>query len=143
MDDLSYEEFNKGKNGFVGLLVLGLIILGLALGVFTTFRQETLVCKAKNDTCYVQKTNFAGLKYKKKLIKISDIKNITYIPQSVKGNRYAKGYTQYFLTLIDKKNDRIIVFSTYYYEIDEVKDAIKNLKKQIDQKKDEIILKRN
>ena len=60
MDDLSYEEFNKGKNGFVGLLVLGLIILGLALGVFTTFRQETLVCNAQSDICYVQKTNFAG-----------------------------------------------------------------------------------
>lgn len=143
MDEISYEEFNKGKNNLVGLLVAGLIIIGLALGMFTTFKQETLICDAQKDKCYVQKTNFAGLKYKKKLIKMSDIKNVTYIPQSIKGNRYAKGYTSYFLTFIDKNNNRIIVFSTYYYEKDEVDYAIKNLKKQLAQKNNTIILKRN
>lgn len=143
MDEISYEEFNKGKNNLVGLLVAGLIIIGLALGMFTTFKQETLVCDAQKDKCYVQKTNFAGLKYKKKLINMSDIKDVTYIPQSVKGNRYAKGYTSYFLTFIDKNNNRIIVFSTYYYEKDEVYYAIKNLKKQLAKKNNTIILKRN
>lgn len=65
MDEISYEEFNKGKNNLVGLLVAGLIIIGLALGMFTTFKQETLVCDAQKDKCYVQKQILPDLNIKR------------------------------------------------------------------------------
>ena len=83
MDDMSYEEYNRGKNNFVGILVSGLIIIGIAVGFFTTFKQETLVCDARKNKCYIEKTNIAGLKSKKELITLSDIKNASFIQQRV------------------------------------------------------------
>lgn len=143
MDDVSYEEFNRGKNNLLFIVVFSLILLGVVLGIFTTFKQETLVCDKSKDLCYVQKTNIAGLKYKKKLIKMSNISNVSFMPQKVTGNRYAKGYTSYFLTFIDRANNPIIIFSTDYYEKSEVDMAIKYLKKQITDNKTEIKLDRN
>lgn len=143
MDELSYEEYNKGKNNFVGILVLTLIVIGIAGGLFTTFKQETLVCELQKNQCYVKKTNMAGLKSKKKLIKLSEIKNVSFIPQRVKGNRYAKGYTSYLLIFNDKNNNRVIIFSTDYYDKNEVNYAIKYIKTQLKSKNKKIILNRN
>ena len=84
MDDMSYEEYNRGKNNFVGILVSGLIIIGIAVGFFTTFKQET-----------------------------------------------------------DKNNNRVIIFSTDYYDKSEVDNAIKYINTQLKTKDKKIILNRN
>lgn len=143
MDDMSYEEYNRGKNNFVGILVSGLIIIGIAVGFFTTFKQETLVCVPQKNKCYIEKTNIAGLKSKKELITLSDIKNASFIQQRVKGNLYAKGYTSYLLIFNDKNNNRVIIFSTDYYDKNEVDNAIKYINTQLKTKDKKIILNRN
>lgn len=142
MDEESYEEFNKGKNNLVFIVVFSLITLGIILGLFTTPKQEILICNKSNGICYVEKTNLINFKYKKKLINISKITGVSYISQRVKGNRYAKGYTSYYLVFVDKNNNHTIIFTTDYYDRDELNIAIKNLKKQI-KNNDKIILKRN
>ena len=143
MDDMSYEEYNRGKNNFVGILVSGLIIIGIAVGFFTTFKQETLVCVPQKNKCYIEKTNIAGLKSKKELITLSDIKNASFIQQRVKCNLYAKWYTSYLLIFNDKNNNRVIIFSTDYYDKSEVDNAIKYINTQLKTKDKKIILNRN
>lgn len=127
MDKISLKEYNKGKWNFVLFLLISIVTLSVIAGIFTTYKQETLVCDKTENVCYVEKTNLIDMKNKKRIIQITDISSVTSIPQRVSGNKYAKGYTSYFLAFKTKKNNPIIIFSTEYYEKDEIDEVIKVL----------------
>ena len=141
-NDESYEQFQKGKSLFIKIAIC-LCVLGAIIAIFFTgYKQETFLCSKTQNVCLVEKTNLLNIKYRKKIIPLSDITNITYMRQKVKGNRFAIGYTAFILVVKDKKNNPIKVFSTSYFEKDEIDNAIFDLKKQIKNSSDEIHLNR-
>lgn len=127
MDKTSLKEYNKGKWNFIIFLLAGLVILSVIAGIFTTYKQETLICVKNENKCFVEKTNLINLKHTKPIIEITDIGSVTTIPQRVSGNKYAKGYTSYFLAFKTKKNNPVVIFSTDYYEKSEADAAVKAL----------------
>ncbi|MBP3821486.1 hypothetical protein J6G99_07585 [bacterium] len=128
MSDEFYEE-EKGKNIFVRTIFLSAIFLGFITALFTNYKKETLICSKSNNNCYIQKINLLNIKSKKKLLNYSDIKYVTYMPKSVKGNLYAKGYKYYYLIFMTKKNENIRIFNADYYEIEKIKSDVEKLKK--------------
>ena len=84
-----------------------------------------------------------NIKSSKKLVKYSDIDDISYIKQKVRGNRVAKGYTEYLLIFKTNQNDRKIIFSEVFYEKEELFKYIKDLQAQMLSSSDIIILNRN
>lgn len=142
-NDESYEEFKQGKNLFVKIFLSICIILGIIAIFFTDYKQETLKCSKTQDKCTIERTNLLNIKNKKFLIKYSDIKNVTYKPKNVKGNAYAKGYTAYYLSFNNKKNMQLKIFLTSYFEKDEVKKAVQELKQQMKKQPDNIEFNRN
>ena len=128
MSDEFYEE-EKGKNIFVRTIFLSAIFLGFITAIFTNYKKENLICSKSNNNCYIQKINLLNIKSKKKLLNYSDIKYVTYMPKSVKGNLYAKGYKYYYLIFMTKKNENIRIFNADYYEIEKIKSDVEKLKK--------------
>ena len=138
MNEYTYQQEQKGKNIFIKISVTILILLSIAVILFTNYRQEIFICSKSQDICYIEKTNLLNIKNKKKLLKYSDIKDISYIPQKVKGNRFAKGYTSYLLTIYTQNNNPVVVFSTTYFETEEIKKAVGEIRKQLKNNNDEI-----
>ena len=141
-NDEPYEQFQKGKSVFLKLFVLICIVCAIVAVFFTGYKQETLVCSKKQNLCYIEKINLLNLKTKKFFINVSEISKVTYMRKKVKGNRFAIGYTSYILVAEDSKNNPQRIFSTGYFEKKEVDEAIFNLKKQLLNSPDEIILNR-
>lgn len=131
------------KYDFTSIIIILFIILVVVIGLLTNYKQETLVCSKADDICFVEKTNMLNMKSRKKLVKYSDIVDVSYIKQKIKGNRYANGYTEYLLIFKLKNNDREIIFSKSFFEKDELFKYIKDLRTQIYSDKNEIILNRD
>lgn len=139
MDKTPVETINKGKRSFIILLISIFLAVGLIVGLFTNYKQETLVCNKNEDNCYVEKTNMLNSIKRKDIIAISNIAYVTYIPNNVAGNMYAKGYTSYYLSFFSKQKENIKIFSTEYYEKDQVKEVISDLQKKLKDPKAKII----
>ena len=71
------------------------------------------------------------MKSDKKIAEISDIKKVSYIRQKVKGNLYAKGYTDYQLIFVTQDNSRKIIFSEIYFDYDSVHKKIVEVRKKL------------
>lgn len=139
MDKTSLETINKGKNNFVKLLILILLVVGIIVGLFTNYKEETLICDKTKDSCYVEKTNMLNSKKREDIIAISNIANVSYIPKYVAGNAYAKGYSTYYLSFLSKQKENIKIFSTEYYEKERVKDVAADLRQKLKDPKAKII----
>lgn len=131
MDKTSLETINKGKRNFIILVISVFLIIGIIAGLFTNYKEETLVCNKSEDNCYVEKTNMLNSKKREDIIAISNIKYVTFIPNNVAGNMYAKGYTAYYLSFFSKQKENIKIFSTEYYGKDEVTDVIDDLQSKL------------
>ena len=131
MDKTSLETINKGKRNFIILVISVFLIIGIIAGLFTNYKEETLVCNKSEDNCYVEKTNMLNSKKREDIIAISNIKYVTFIPNSVAGNMYAKGYTAYYLSFFSKQKENIKIFSTEYYDKDEVTEVIDDLQSKL------------
>jgi hypothetical protein len=114
----------------LGIFLVFLIFV-VIIGGFTNYKQEMLVCSKKQDVCMIEKTNLYNKKSSHKLVKYSDIADVGYFKQKIKGNRYAKGYTEYLLKFTLNNNNSVIIFSKSYYDFDELKQDVKFLRKQI------------
>ena len=143
MDKVSVNEYKKGQKALITILIAFLIICALIAGITTNYKQETLICSKSKNMCYIEKINMINLKSKKEFVKFSDINNVSYMRQKIKGNRYAKGYSSYLLIFNLKDNNPIVIFSSAYLEKEELDKAIKELSLQIISDKDEIKLNRN
>lgn len=131
MDRTSLETINKGKNNFILFVVLIMLFIGIIVGLFTNYKVETLICNKSDDICYVEKTNMLNSKKRHDIIAVSNIAYVSYIPKSVSGNMYAKGYTSYYLYFVSKQKENIKIFSTEYYEKEQAKEVVDDLKKQL------------
>ncbi len=131
MDKTSVETINKGKRNFIILVISVFLIIGIIVGLFTNYKEETLVCNKSQDNCYVEKTNMLNSKKREDIIAISNIAYVTFIPNNVAGNMYAKGYTSYYLSFFSKQKENIKIFSTEYYEKEQVKEVISTLQSQL------------
>ena len=138
MNEYTYEQEKKGMNNFIKIVIIFIALISVIFIILTNYKNETLTCSKSKDTCYTEKTNLINITSKKNIIKYSNIKEISYIPQKVKGNRYAKGYTSYLLIFYTKKNNITVIFPTPYLDIEEPKNAIINFRKQMKNNKDEI-----
>ena len=134
MNEYSYEQEKKGLNRFVIIVIFTIAIITFLCIIFTNYKKEILICSKSEDLCYTEKTNLINMTRTKNIIKYSDIKEITYMPQRVKGNRFAKGYTSYILIFYNKKNNPVVIFSTPYFETEKPKNIILNFRKQMKNK---------
>jgi hypothetical protein len=119
----------------LGLFVLFLVFVGIISG-FTNYKQEKLICSKLQNVCYVEKINLYNMKSSHELVKFSDIADVGHFRQKIKGNRYAKGYTEYLLRFILKDNNSVVIFAKSYYDLDELNHDVLFLKKQIKNKKE-------
>ena len=140
MDRTSYDELNKGKQNFLLVLLAVAVIIGIAVGLFTTNKSEKLICSRTKNICYVEKTNYLNLKKSEEIIKMSDILYPTYIPKTVAGNMYARGYSAYYLAFMGKDKKTVQIFSIEYYEKEELDEVKNNLKNLLKSSKDEFSL---
>jgi len=131
MDKTPLETINRGKRTFIILLILFFLIVGLIISLFTNYKEETLVCNKSEDNCYVEKTNMLNSKKREDIIAVSNIAYVTFIPNNVAGNMYAKGYTSYYLSFFSKQKENIKIFSTEYYEKEQVKAVIADLQSKL------------
>lgn len=113
------------------LIIILTILVILGVGGLTNYKQEILKCSKKNNLCHVEKTNLFNMKSDKKVAEISDIKKVSYIRQKVKGNLYAKGYTDYQLIFVTQDNSRKIIFSEIYFDYDSVHKKIVEVRKKL------------
>lgn len=142
MDKVSIEEYRKGQKSLITILLVGLAICATVAGIFTNYKQETLICSKNQNSCIIEKTNLINLKSRKHLTKFSDISNVSYMRQKVKGNRFAKGYSSYLLIFNLQNGNPLVIFSSAYFEKNELDNAIKNLTAQIVSKNPNIKLNR-
>jgi len=143
LDKTSLQEYNKGRLALLKILFLIIAVILLFTGLFFNYKQEVLICLRKNDQCYIQKTNTVNMKKLEPIIKMSEIKAFGYIPKTVAGNMYARGYTAYYLTFTTKKKENINIFSTEYYDKDEVKKIVDELNTELLKKSEKIMFERN
>lgn len=139
MDKTPIETINKGKRTFIILVISILLFIGIIVGLFTNYKEEILICNKNDDNCYVEKINMINSKKRQDIIAISNIKYVTFIPNNVAGNMYAKGYTSYYLSFYSKQKENIKIFSTEYYEKEQVKEVINDLQSQLKDPKAKII----
>lgn len=143
MYNSSYEQEEKGKLYFIVAVVVIALIAGSITAIFTNFKDETLICLKSKDICYIQKTNLINLKSRKNLLKYSDIKYVYYVPKSVAGNMYAKGYKYFYPAFMTKNKQSIRIFTTDFYEKDDVEKAVENIKQIMENSGDMIEYSRN
>lgn len=136
MDNVSVEQYKKGRRNLFGLVLTIIFTSAIVAGLFTNYKQETLLCIKSKNICYIERTNLVNQKSKKKLAKFSDIGSVSYFREKVRGNRYAKGYTSYLLTFVLQNNNPIVIFSSSYLEKDEIDNAMKTLTLKLKDKKD-------
>lgn len=139
MDRTTLETINKGRNNFIVFVILIMLFIGIIVGLFTNYKEETLICNKNEDICYVEKTNIMNSKKRHDIIPISNIAYVSYIPKNIAGNMYAKGYTSYYLSFMSKQKENIKIFSTEYYEKEQVKEVVNNLQKRLKDNKAKII----
>lgn len=143
---MNNESVDLEKQGLKNILMIFFIILAISVviaGIFTNYKQETLICSKSENKCYVEKTNLINQKSKKYLTDYSNIESVGYLRQKVKGNRYAKGYSSYLLVFNLKNNNPLVIFYSDYYDKAELDAVIKDLTNQMLEKKDKIILNRD
>lgn len=143
---MNNESVDLEKQGLKNILMIFFIILAISVviaGIFTNYKQETLVCSKSENKCYVEKTNLINKKSKKYLTDYSNIESVGYLRQKVKGNRYAKGYSSYLLVFNLKNNNPLVIFYSDYYDKAELDSVIKDLTNQMVGKNDKIILNRD
>lgn len=143
MDKVSIEEYKKGQKSLITIVVLFLIVTAIVTGVLTNYKQETLVCSKSENICKIERLNLLNKKSQKDLVKFSDVRNVSYMTQKVRGNRFAKGYSSYLLIFYLKDNNPLVIFSSPYFEKEELDTAIKNLTEQINKNQNEIRLNRD
>lgn len=143
---MNEESVDLEKQGLKNILIIFFVILAICIvfaGVFTNYKQETLICSKSENKCYVEKTNLINKKSKKYLTDYSNIESVGYLRQKVKGNRYAKGYSSYLLVFNLKNNNPLVIFYSDYYDKAELDSVIKDLTNQMVGKNDKIILNRD
>lgn len=143
MDKTSLAEYKKGQKSLVTILLIVLFGAAIVSGVLTNYKQETLICSKSKDICHIEKTNLLNKKHRKELVKFSKIDSVSYMQQKVKGNRFAKGYSSYLLIFYLKDNNPLVIFSSAYFEKEELDKAMKSLRTQINSSDDEVILNRD
>jgi len=131
MDRTPVETINKGKRNFIVIVISVFLFIGIIVGLFTNYKEETLICNKSQDNCYVEKTNMLNSKKHEDLIAISNIQSVTFIPNTVAGNMYANGYTSYYLSFYSKQKENIKIFSTEYYEKEEVEEVVNDLRNKL------------
>lgn len=131
MDRTPVETINKGKRNFIVIVISVFLFIGIIVGLFTNYKEETLICNKSQDNCYVEKTNMLNSKKHEDLIAISNIQSVTFIPNTVAGNMYANGYTSYYLSFYSKQKENIKIFSTEYYEKEEVEVVVNDLRNKL------------
>lgn len=143
MDKISAEEYRKGQKYLTIIVVAVLFVAAIIAGLLTNYKQETLICSKKQDSCYIERINLINQKSHKNLTKFSNVESVSYMRQKVKGNRFAKGYSSYLLIFNLKDNNPLVIFSNPYFDKDELDNDVKNLTEQIIQQKEEIKLNRD
>ena len=84
MDKISAEQDKKYTKLFRFTLFM-LFTFGVVLSaVFTNYKEEVLVCKKSTDICFVKRTNLINKKSTKKLLKYSDISDVSYFKERIK-----------------------------------------------------------
>ena len=83
------------------------------------------------------------MKSTKKLVKYSDVADVSYLRQKVKGNRYAKGYTEYLLTFIKKDNNKVVLFSERYLEKEDLVKTIHIIQENMTKLHEDFEVQRN
>ncbi len=131
MDRTSFEDLNRGKRYFLIFVLVIFVSIGAIVGLFTTSKAETLICIKDDNVCNIEKTNLLNMKSSKKITELSQIASVTYIPQRVSGNMYARGYSSYYLAFLTKNNKKIKVFSNDYYEKEELDAIILEIKEKL------------
>lgn len=142
MDKITREEDKKNQNTFIGFLFITIFLLAIVFGIFTNFKAENLICSLDKDICYVEKTNFANMKFKKNLLKYSNISEVQLLPQKVKGNRYAKSYKIYLLIFRDENYNPVTIFNNAYFDKSEANKVVNTLNIKIKNKENFINIKR-
>ena len=117
--------------GFYFLIAAAIILIIVLPAGLTNYKSETLFCSKPQNECHVERINLFGIKSRKKIIKYSDIKTVSYIRQKIKGNLYARGYTDYQLIFISKNNARKIIFSEIYFEYPQIARKIRELRHEL------------
>lgn len=143
MDKISAEEYRKGQKYLTMIVVAVLFVAAIIAGLLTNYKQETLICSKKQDSCYIERINLINQKSHKNLTKFSNVESVSYMRQKVKGNRFAKGYSSYLLIFNLKDNNPLVIFSNPYFDKDKLDNDVKNLTEQIIQQKEEIKLNRD
>lgn len=143
MDKISAEEYRKGQKYLTMIVVVVLFVAAIIAGLLTNYKQETLICSKKQDSCYIERINLINQKSHKILTKFSNVESVSYMRQKVKGNRFAKGYSSYLLIFNLKDNNPLVIFSSPYFDKGELDNDVKNLTEQIIQQKEEIKLNRD
>ena len=115
MDKISAEEYRKGQKYLTIIVVAVLFVAAIIAGLLTNYKQETLICSKKQDSCYIERINLINQKSHKNLTKFSNVESISYMRQKVKGNRFAKGYSSYLLIFNLKDNNPLVIFSSQYF----------------------------
>lgn len=129
---------------WVIIFIMFIIILVLfAIGGFTNYKQETLVCKKSENICLIERTNFYGMQSEKSLVKISEISDVSFFKLKVKGNRYANGYQEYLLSFVLKDNDKVQIFSKSYYDKKELDQMIAQIQAKFESQDDVIMIDRD
>lgn len=143
MDKISAEEYRKGQKSLTILVVTVLFAAAIVAGLLTNYKQETLICSKSKNTCYIERTNLINKKSHKNLTKYSNIESVSYMRQKVRGNRFAKGYSSYLLIFNLKDNNPLVIFSSPYFDKNELDNDIKNLTEQLIQQSETIKLNRD
>ena len=143
MDKISAEEYRKGQKYLTILVVAVLFVAAIIAGLLTNYKQETLICSKKQDSCYIERINLINQKSHKNLTKFSNVESVSDMRQKVKGNRFAKGYSSYLLIFNLKDNNPLVIFSSQYFDKGELDNDVKNLTEQIIQQKEKIKLNRD
>lgn len=112
------------------LIILGIAAI-IAIGGLTNYKNEILYCSKTKNECRVEKTNLYNMKFSKKIVDYSDIKKVSYIRQKVRGNLYAKGYTDYRPIFVTRDNSRKIIFSEVYFNFDDLKLKMAEIRKKM------------
>jgi len=118
----------EDKQNYIPWVIFGIFVaIVVIVGGFFNYKKETLVCNKTEDICIIERVNLFNIPSDKKIAKYSDITGVSYYRQRVKGNRYGKGYKEYLLVFDMKNKDQKRIFSTSYYEKDELNRAIKEI----------------
>lgn len=118
------------------------IAMVIITGGLTNYKSETLYCSKILNECRVERINLFNIKSNKKIVDYDDIKKVSYIRQKVKGNLYAKGYTDYQLIFVTRDNSRKIIFSEFYFEYEQISRVIKEIDRKLKSKEDNFEIKK-